>query len=63
MKFEDNIDYRFELVEEEALERGIKEGIEQSIKNMLKKNIKVEDIADITGRSIEDIEEIKNSMF
>ena len=67
LKFEDNIDYRFDLVEEEALERGIKEGIEQgieqSIKNMLKKNIKVEDIADITGRSIEEIEEIKNTMF
>ena len=63
LKFEDNIDYRFDLVEEEALERGIKEGIEQSIKNMLKKNIKVEDIADITDRSIEDIEEIKNTMF
>ena len=71
LKFEDNIDYRFDLVEEEALERGIKEGleqgieqgIEQSIKNMLKKNIKVEDIADITGRSIEEIEEIKITMF
>ena len=67
LKFEDNIDYRFDLVEEEALERGIKEGIEQgieqSIKNMLKKNIKVEDIADITDRRIEDIEEIKNTVL
>ena len=32
VKFEDSIDYRFELVEEDALKRGIEQGIEQGIK-------------------------------
>ena len=71
MKFEDNIDYRFELVEEEALERGIKEGIEQGIeqgiergelaksldvaKNLLALGMSVSQIMQVTGLTKEQI--------
>ena len=32
------------------------------IKNMLEKNMNYDDIVDITGKDIEEIEKIKNSM-
>ena len=62
----------------EAKEEGISQGISQGYtsgindgiskekvsiaKNMLNKNISIEDISDITGLSIEEIENIKNNM-
>ena len=73
MKFEDSLDYRFTLVEEDALERGIEQGIEQGIErgierktidvilSMIEKNISLEDISDITGKTIEEIKEIVDS--
>ena len=54
----------------EAKETGYTSGINDGIskekvsiaKNMLNKNISIEDISDITGLSIEEIENIKNNM-
>ena len=66
IKLEDNIEYRFELTEEEALNKGIKQGIAQNtintIKNLLKKNYDIKEIASITNKSIEEIKEIEQSM-
>ena len=66
IKLEDNIEYRFELTEEEALNKGIKQGIAQNtintIKNLLKKNYDIKEIASITNKSIEEIKEIEKSM-
>ena len=46
----------------EGIEQGVEQGIEQTnlinIKNMYAKNISLEDIADITGKSIDEIEKI-----
>ena len=48
---------------EEGREEGIKEGIEQDrieiAKKMIKKKMKIEDICEITGLTIEEIEELK----
>ena len=54
----------------EGISQGIEQGIEQgkeetlinTIKSMLKKNISIEDISDITNKSIEDIKKIKNTI-
>ena len=50
----------------EARENGINDGISKEkvsiAKNMLNKNISIEDISDITGLSVEEIENIKNNM-
>ena len=70
IKLENSIDYRFALVEEEALNRGIDQGISQGIerekesviKAMLQKNMNTEDICDITGKSIEEIKRIEESI-
>ena len=82
IKLENSIDYRFALVEEEALNRGIEQGISQGIeqgisqgfeqgieqekesviKSMLQKNMNIEDIHDITGKSIEEIKKLEKSM-
>ena len=74
IKFEDSLDYRFEMVEEDAFERGTINGIEQGIeqgtektkieiiKSMLKKNMSYQDISDITGKSISDIKKIEKSV-
>lgn len=69
LKFEDSINYRFDLVQEEALGRGIEQGVAQgieqtlttNIQNMIKKNISIEDIADITGKTIQEVKEIIQS--
>ena len=49
----------------DAKKEGIEEGIEQAnlnnIKAMLKKNISLEDISEITGKSIEEIKNISNN--
>jgi predicted transposase/invertase (TIGR01784 family) len=51
---------------EEGREEGIKEGREEAfvytIKTMLKKNYELEDISEITGKSIEEIKEIQKSI-
>ena len=55
---------------EEGISQGYTSGINDGIskekvsiaKNMLNKNISIEDISDITGLSIEEIENIKNNM-
>lgn len=62
IKLEDSIDYRFALVEEEALNRGIEQGIDFVIKSMLQKKMNIEDIHDITGKSIEEIKKIEESI-
>ena len=66
IKLEDNIEYRFKLVEEDALERGISQGIEQNtidiIKEMLKNNATLEFVSTVTGKSIQEIKEIENSI-
>ena len=82
IKLENSIDYRFALVEEEALNRGIEQGISQGIeqgisqgfeqgieqekesviKSMLQKNMNIEDIHDITGKSIVEIKKLEKSM-
>ena len=65
LRFEDDIEYRFDLVEEDALERGIQQGIEQerinTIISMSNKNIDLNTISDITGKTIKEIENIINS--
>lgn len=70
VKFEDSIEYRFELVKEAAYEEGIEEGIVQgieqgivnTIKNMLNNNYSIDDIAKITKKTHEEIIDIKNSI-
>ena len=75
IKFEDNMEYRFKLVEEDAYERGLEQGLEQGlekgleqglvkntvdiIKSMLSKKISYQDISDISGKSLEEIKEIE----
>ena len=40
---------------------GINDGIKQTAKNMLNKNMPLEDISDITGLSIEEINELRKN--
>ena len=66
MKFEDSLDYRFDLVEEDALQRGIEQGIERGIEQktketiieMAKNNATLEFISKVTNKTIEEIERI-----
>ena len=66
LRLEDNIEYRFALVEEDAFERGKNLGIEQNtlniIEEMLNNNIDINTISKVTGKSIDEIEQIKNSL-
>ena len=70
IKFEDSIDYRFDLVSEDAFERGNRQGIEQGIEQktvdviraMLSKKMPYKDISDITGKTIEEIKKIEKSL-
>ena len=70
MKFEDSLDYRFELVEEDALKRGLEQGLVQGLEQktnetiiaMYAKNMSIEDMTDITGKSKEEIKKIINSL-
>ena len=66
IKFEDSLDYRFEMVREDAYERGTINGIEQTkldvIKSMLGKNMTYQDISDISGKSIQEIKKIEESI-
>ena len=58
MKFEDSLDYRFNLVEEDALKRGLEQGIEQTILSMVENKIPLNIISKVTKKSIEEIENI-----
>ena len=79
IKFEDNMEYRFKLVEEDAYERGLEQGLEQGlekgleqglvkntidiIKSMLDNNISNEIISKVSGKSIEEIKEIEKMIY
>ena len=45
---------------EQGYTSGINDGIKQTAKNMLNKNMSIEDISDITGLSIEEINKLPN---
>ena len=66
IKLEDNIEYRFELTKEEALNKGINQGRKETITNvikeMLNKNMSLKDIHSITNVPINEIKEIEQSM-
>ena len=47
-------------VREKALKEGIEQNIKQTIQNMLKKKMAIEDIADVTGKSINEIKKYMN---
>ena len=59
IKFEDNMEYRFKLVEEDAYERGLEQKTIDIIKSMLDNNISNEIISKVSGKSLEEIEEIE----
>ena len=48
--------------EEYYYNKGVEQGIIQTIKNMLRKKVSIEDIANYTGKSIEDINMIINNL-
>ena len=62
VRLEDNIEYRFKLVEEEALERGAEEKTIDIIKEMLKNNIDISTISSVTGKSIQEIKGIEKNI-
>ena len=62
VKFEDSIDYRFELVEEDALKRGMEEKTISIIKEMIKQKLDYELISKVSGKSIKEIKEIEKSI-
>jgi predicted transposase/invertase (TIGR01784 family) len=57
-----NMDVALEVAKEEGLEEGIEQGIKQGLvtvaKNLLIKKIPVGDIADVTGLSLEEVENL-----
>ena len=63
IKLEDNIEYRFDLVREEAEQQGFERGIEQNtiemIQQMLKNDASLDFISKVTGKTIEEIKEIE----
>ena len=66
LRLEETLEYRFALVEEDAFERGKNLGIEQNtlniIEEMLNNNIDINTISKVTGKSIDEIEQIKNNI-
>ena len=62
IKFEDSMEYRFKLVEDDAFERGIEQNKLDIIKSMLEKKYSYEEIADISGKSIDEIKKIEESI-
>ena len=62
LRLEDNIEYRFTLVEEDAFERGKELTKLNIIEEMLKNNADLKFISKVTGKSIDDIEKIKNKL-
>lgn len=47
---------------EDGFRDGFQDGIKATIKNMLRKNMSLENIADITGKTIDEIEKIKTEL-
>lgn len=45
---------------EKGIEKGIEQGIKDTITNMLKKKMNLQDISDITGKTVDEIKEIAN---
>ena len=66
LPFEESIDYRFELLEQDALEREIEQGIKQNrdemIEKMLKKNMDIKVISEIANISLKEVEKIAKSL-
>ena len=61
IKFEDSLDYRFDLVEEDALQRGMEQKTNETIIAMAKNNATLEFISKVTNKSIKEIKEIIDS--
>ena len=61
LRLENDIEYRFDLVAEDFFERGIEQEKQNIIISMFKKNISLEDISDITGKTINEINSIIDS--
>ena len=65
LPFEESIDYRFELLEQDALEKGIEQGIKQNrdeiIEKMLKKNMDIKVISEIANIPLKEVEKIAKS--
>ena len=62
LRLEETLEYRFALVEEDAFERGMEQSKLNIIEEMLKNNIDVDIISKVTGKSIDEIEQIKNNI-
>ena len=63
MSEEDNlkwIKWEENTIFNDGVEQGIEQGIDLTIKNMLNKGMKLDDISEITGKSIEEIKELMN---
>ena len=62
LRLEETLEYRFALVEEDAFERGMEQSKLNIIEEMLKNNADLEFISKVTGKSIDEIEQIKNNI-
>lgn len=60
LRLENDIEYRFDLVEEDALERGIKQGVTNTVISMVQNNISIDVISKVTNKSVLEIEKIIN---
>ena len=60
--YKDGVSEGFEDGFEDGFDNGFEEATVKTIKEMLKKEISLQDIADITNKSIEEIKQIKNSL-
>ena len=59
MSEEDNLKW-IKWEENTIFNDGVEQGIDLTIKNMLNKGMKLDDISEITGKSIEEIKELMN---
>ena len=62
LRLEETLEYRFALVEEDAFERGMEQSKLNIIEEMLKNNADLEFISKVTGKSIDELEQIKNKI-
>ena len=60
--YKDGVSEGFEDGFDNGFDNGFEEATVKTIKEMLKKEISLQDIADITNKSIEEIKQIKNSL-
>ena len=58
-----DMEYRRKKAEQEGLEQGLEQGLAQGLiktaKKMLMRNMSLEDISDITGLSMQEIQKLK----